>query len=228
MNLSEEQSITDSQSTDSLAGSQIGVLEEMQVQDNLNLNLTFTVGVGRQTRLGSQSQQQPMPFGFFIPHIEENDVRLNGDIVNFSTVRLSNLQIEALNSTVKCRQTPRSLPVMELVAAAELAAKEMERSDVADVAQFRAECARIISWAKKPDSNIRLLLQRILSSLSKNDDLRVMSSDKGTKLVILNVVQYGEMCLTHLQDKAYEEVSEFGTGRREKFWLMKSCTRRIR
>ncbi len=149
----------------------------------------------------SGEMAQNMRFGRLIPVLDRNDQRLQGDIVNLSNLNLSDALKEALNATVKCRQTPKYVPFMQLVAGAESAAKQLESSMGDQVVNFRIDCALAISRAKAKEPSLKPHQRKLLAQLARNKEIMVMSSDKGGKLVVLNVCQYGEMCLAHLSDR---------------------------
>ncbi len=56
-----------------------------------------------------------------------DDVRLSADVINLSDVRLSEDQLAILNASVKFREVPKDIPVLELVAGVESAARDLER-----------------------------------------------------------------------------------------------------
>ncbi len=78
---------------------------------------------------------------------------------------------------------------------------------------FRSACATAIQKATKPAHNMPKNYCNALADLSRNEGITVTTADKGGKLVVLDSVQYGELCLKHLEDIAYEKVTSFGTGR---------------
>ncbi len=49
--------------------------------------------------------------------------------------------------------------------------------------------------------------------MSGNQALTITNTDKGGKVIVLDFVQYGEICLKHLEDPVYQQVFEFGAGR---------------
>ncbi len=156
---------------------------------------------------------EPLPFGAFIPMVSPDDPWLNTDVVNLSSARFTRTQLEALEWMVKCRQSSKHIPFLQLIAAVETAAREIAEVNGEKVAWFRAECARVISRATPSAPNIPVRYTRLLNDLSRNPNIVVLSSDKGGKLVVLDQCQYAEMCLTHLEDRAYQKVSSFGSGK---------------
>ncbi len=157
--------------------------------------------------------QPPIPFGQNVPHIWADDPRLVPDIINLSKLTLSENQKSALQLGAKYRQTPHSLPFLKLIAGSESVAREIEQTDLATGVKFRSACVDLIKKAKVPRSNMRGHLRRALADLSNNEDVVVTMADKGGKIVILDAVQYSEMCLVHLQDSAYQRIYSLGTGR---------------
>ncbi len=78
---------------------------------------------------------------------------------------------------------------------------------------FRNECAEAIKKASKPDPNLTVPEKKILKRVSQNTKLVVTQADKGGKLVLLDLDQYSEMCLQHLEEDVYEKVNVFGKGK---------------
>ncbi|MCP3682022.1 MAG: hypothetical protein GY861_04960 [bacterium] len=52
-----------------------------------------------------------------------------------------------------------------------------------------------------------------MKDLSQNQAIVITTADKGGKVVVLDVDQYSEMCMVHLEDSVYEKVDGVGTGR---------------
>ncbi len=95
----------------------------------------------------------------------------------------------------------------------ESATCKLEETDLENGMGFRAACADALRKATLPKPNLIPKTRKILLNLSKNEQLVVTTADKGGRLVVLDSNQYSEMCMVHLQDKAYERVTQFGSGR---------------
>ncbi len=179
-------------------------------QEQPNLNGTSLLS----DIFGRSALSAPLPpAGSMIPVLSRNDIRLNSDVVNLSTTRLTANQSRALNLTLKFCQIPKSVPYLHLIAAVESAARGLDRSDEAAGSQYHAACAEAIQTATVPDPNITKRDRDALAQLQRNNSIIVTSSDKGGKVVILDQNQYTEMVLEHLSDPAYEEIKTFGVGR---------------
>ncbi len=161
----------------------------------------------------SSDLPDPLRFGMYIPELVENDIRLTAEVINLSSIPLSVEQLHALNLLVKFRQTPHKAPFLELVSASECAAHLLEESDSLSAEKFRTQCATVIRNATIPKPNLTKRVRWVLRELSKHEKLVVTTADKGGKVVILDDLQYTEMCLAHLSDLAYELVKSFGSGR---------------
>ncbi len=59
-----------------------------------------------------RASQAAEPFQSLIPYLEENDPRLNMDVVNLSSVQLTNDQIQVLGLGLKFRRTTGKIPVL--------------------------------------------------------------------------------------------------------------------
>ncbi len=171
------------------------------------------VAIGPLPPIGQVADPAQFPLGHFVPVLLQDDVRLTTEVLNFSTKALSIDQMRALNLSTKFRQTPRRIPYLQLVTASEHAARILEESDVVSAEEFRTSCANIIRQASIPKSNLSVSYRRILRDLGNDENLVVTTADKGGKVVVLDQIQYSEMCLLHLKDPAYELVSSFGSGR---------------
>ncbi len=147
-----------------------------------------------------------------IPILEPNDIRLAADVVNLSSIRLSEQQLNALNGMVKFHQSPQKVPFLELIAAVESAARTLEETDATVGAGFRTASATAIHRAHRPKANLPVPTQKLLADLSRNENLVVTLVDKGGKTIVLDAIQYGQMCMAYLKDPAYERVMEFGNG----------------
>ncbi len=152
-------------------------------------------------------------FGDFILVLERDDSRLLPTVINLSSVRLSGQQLSALEASLKFRGVPPTVPISQLVAGAESAARQLQEIDQPAATRFRAECATAISRATKPENNMDKDQCRILRDLSKKEDLIITNADKGGRIVVLEAKQYGEMCIQHLSDPAYQKVDVFGSGK---------------
>ncbi len=149
-----------------------------------------------------------------LPHLTPNDPRLDSDVVNLSHVLLTNEQIGVLSLGLHFRVTPKKVPVLQLVAGAETAAQEMQRTDPIGSNVFRILCSNTIHRAKAPKPNLTYRQRTALRDLRNNQAITVLTADKGGKVVVLDSVQYAALCEIHLQDNAYELVDSFrmGTG----------------
>ncbi len=152
-------------------------------------------------------------FGSLIPTLVPDDVHLLPDVVNLSTVHLTEAQLSVLNGTVKFHETPRSFPVLQFIASAENAAHTLDQLDSSDGARFRSECAHAIDSATKPEFNLSKNQATILNQLCNNRSIVITKAHKGGKVVVLNSIQYTEMCIMHLENLAYEKIISFGTGK---------------
>ncbi len=94
-----------------------------------------------------------------------------------------------------------------------MAAQRLEEGSADAAPRFRAACVDALQKASKPGRNLSTKTQDILAQLGRNEFITITNADKGGKLVVLDTFQYGELCLRHLQDVAYERVSTFGSGR---------------
>ncbi len=158
-------------------------------------------------------QFAPAPFGALIPVLEPNDSRLSADVINLSSIRLSDQQIAAIQTSVKFRKTPSSVPYSELIASVECTARHLDQTDLYRAASFRADCALQIARATNPRPNLKPGIRNALTLLANNEQLVVTVADKGGKPVVLHILQYGEMCMKHLEDPVYQRINEFGAGR---------------
>ncbi len=155
----------------------------------------------------------PVPFGTFVPFLEQNDLRLTTDVINLSTFNFSAVELTLLNNCLKFRPTPSVLPSVELIASSESVARFWDLSDPEKSANFHNECAEAIKKASKPDPNLTVPEKKILKHVSQNSKLVVTQADKGGKLVLLDLNQYSEMCLQHLEEDVYEKINVFGKGK---------------
>ncbi len=156
---------------------------------------------------------QQAPLDQLIPIINPEDPRLQSDVVNLSRVLLTNDQISVLSLGLKFRVTPPKVPYLQLITGAELAAQKLACRDPIQANTLRISCSNYIKRAKIPRSNLSKEQRRALKDLNNNQAITVMSADKGGKTVILDSDVYAALCMLHLQDPAYELVSEFGKGR---------------
>ncbi len=154
-----------------------------------------------------------MAFGDLIPVLKRDDVRLAADVVNLSSVSLTANQLTALNLGVKFHQSPSNMPMLQLVAGCENAARSLDPVDGAAASSFRIACAKELEKASLPKPNMTVRHQKALKDLCKNESIVITTADKGGKVVVLDLNQYSEMVLMHLQDPAYEIIPEFGSGR---------------
>ncbi len=153
----------------------------------------------------------PAEFGKNIPILDIADARLISDVVNLCTKTVSSLQLKALSASLKFRQVPSKVPCLQLVSSVESSARQLQEVDFPSAIRFRSECANLLADATRPRPNMQADLRRTLQDISKMGSIIVTNADKGGKLVILDTLIYGEMCLLHLQDKVYEQVTSFGT-----------------
>ncbi len=160
----------------------------------------------------SFQQSPPIPIIDLVPELVQDDIRLNSNVINFSKTRLSEEQKTVLNMFMKYRQTPRQIPYVQLIASAEAAAKSLDNQEDGNSTRFRIACFKELDSASKCRPNIKPRQCNILKSLANNSEIIITNADKGGCVVVLDSVQYGEICLRHLLDPAYEEVKEFGTG----------------
>ncbi len=159
------------------------------------------------------AEQIVEPVQNLIPYIEENDIRLQADIVNLSSARLTNDQLEVLGLGLKFRRTMPKVPVLQLTAGTEMVAREMEQTDPIEANTFRIACSNTIQWAQPPSGNLDKKQRQALRKLRENQALAVLTADKGGKMVVLDLNQYTSVCLAHLECDAYELVTSFRIGR---------------
>ncbi len=152
-------------------------------------------------------------FGAYVLVLKQNDIRLEGDIINLSSMVLSMEQLEVLKLGLKFRQTPQQVPFTQIIPGIETAARQIADSNPADAAAFRSSCIKELTRAKRPKSNLTKRQNRILRELRENKLLTITSADKGGKIVIVDACQYAEMCLVHLSNEAYVSVESFGASR---------------
>ncbi len=179
-------------------------------------SLSFFSALSSPGHLAGRSDhgQSPVPrFGDLIPFIELNDVHLDAEVYNFSKLRLSAKQISALNGSLKFRQSPQVLPYLQLIAGVEDAARMMEAKEMEGAVLFRASCAEAIQTASKPPPNVESTEFKVLLNLAKNEEITITQADKGGRICVLDSNQYTEMCISHLQDDAYERIHVFGHAR---------------
>ncbi len=127
---------------------------------------------------------------------------------------LTSEQVSALNLGLKFRQSPSSLPILQLVAGCESAARSLERSNLQAGTSFRLACAQELT-AKSDFAKVQhdCRHRKALKDLGHNESVVITTTDKGGKVVVLDSIQYSEMVLTHLEDPAYERIQEFPFGR---------------
>ncbi len=157
----------------------------------------------------------PMQLPSDIPFIVEDDDHLLGDIVNLSTTSLSHEQLSALSHITKFREHCKKVPYMQLIVGVESACRQLEDFGFGSAVQFRSLCADLIRKVPKPPPNVSVQLGRVLRKIGQNEQLIITASDKGGKLIVLDSVQYGAMCLKHLEDSAYQRVYTVGTGKNQ-------------
>ncbi len=91
-----------------------------------------------------RASQAAEPFQSLIPYLEENDPRLNMDVVNLSSVQLTNDQIQVLGLGLKFRRTTGKIPVLQLIAGAETTARDLERRNLTEANAFCIACSNAI------------------------------------------------------------------------------------
>ncbi len=161
----------------------------------------------------SSSQPPAIPFGDLIPVLKEHDGRLAANVINLSSVKLSETVLTALDRSLKFRESPSVIPTVQLIASSEAVARNLSLSDPVQASSYRVACAQAIKNASKPKPKLSDPDHKILKQLSQNKDIVITQADKGGKLVVLDQNQYSEMCLMHLEDAAYEIVDSFGSGK---------------
>ncbi len=162
---------------------------------------------------GCENLASQLRFGALAPILKEKDSRLEHAVINLSTFRFSEAELEVLSGCLKFRPTPVLLPSVELIAASESIARNWDFEEPAKGSHFRNACAQAIKSASLPEHNLDRDARKILKRVSQNENLVVTQADKGGKIVLLDLNQYSEMCLLHLQDDAYERVVSFGKGK---------------
>ncbi len=161
----------------------------------------------------ASSQPPVIPFGDLIPVLKERDGRLSANVINLSSVKLSETVLTALDRSLKFRESPSVIPTVQLIASSEVVARNLSLSDPAKASSYRVACAQAIKNASKLKPKLSDPDQKILKQLSQNKDIVITQADKGGKLVVLDQNQYCEMCLMHLEDTACEIVDSFGSGK---------------
>ncbi len=155
----------------------------------------------------------PLNFGSYIPVIQPQDPRLEGEIVNLSSLVLTTEQIEVLKLGLQFRKAPPKVPFSNIIPGVETAAREMARTNPADASAFRVACIKELDRASTPKGNMSKRQSKVLRELRNNQLITITSADKGGKTVIVDSTQYGEMCLVHLSDVAYVSVEKFGASK---------------
>ncbi len=178
---------------------------------NLDLNnCTEPTGLNQHFEMDYQQGEPIANLNALIPTIVPDDVRLQSDVINLSHVILSNDQITVLSYGLHFRRMPRKIPYIQLLAGAELAAQDLARSDPIVANTFQISCSNLIQHAELPYPNLMSPQKRAWKDLQSNEAIMILSADKGGKVVILDTLHYGAMCLAHLENPAYELVSSFG------------------
>ncbi len=157
----------------------------------------------------------PLPVVNFVdpvPTIDPEDQRLQMEVINLSTTLLTNDQREVLQLGLRFRRMPRRIPLMQLVAGAELTARDLEKRNQIAANTFRISCSNTIQRAEIPRPNLIKRHRQALMQLRNNQAIVILTADKGGKIVILNAIAYTTLCIEHLSDQAYEQVSAFGVG----------------
>ncbi len=200
-------------SPDSPDNGPIPIAEELRPAASSSgpFSLAGTQGPG--PSLPTIPEEEVLPIPTAIPVLRAHDTRLLGDVVNLSGYSVTREQELALSSCSKFRLAPRAVPYMQLISGVECAAIRMQETDPGSAAEFRASCADIIRRAPKPPANMSDRCRKVLIELSKNTQLHITPADKGGKMAILSSIQYGSMCLSHLDDPAYTRVPFIGEGR---------------
>ncbi len=147
-----------------------------------------------------------------VPILVQDDIRLQSDIVNLSSTLLMNDQCSVLELGLGFRRVPSKMPILQLVAGTELAARELAKQDQIPANTFRISCTNTIRCAEMPHCNLNSRQRTALTGLRNNQALNILTADKGGKVTILDVIAYIMLVIEHLNDPAYERISTFGSG----------------
>ncbi len=110
------------------------------------------------------------------------------------------------------RRSPSKILVLQLIAGAEMVARELEKRNRIAANTFQIYCSNTIQRAQAPHSNLPYQQRQALMQLCNNQALVILTADKGGKVVVLDAIAYTTLCIEHLSDPAYERVTSFGTG----------------
>ncbi len=148
-----------------------------------------------------------------IPWKTEDDPRVRTDVVNLSGALLSNDQIALLSLGLNFRASPAKVPYFQLVAGAEMVARDIAGRNYIHANAFHIACSNTIQRAAPPAPNLNSHQRRAIRELRNNHAISILLADKGGKTVVLDTNQYSTLCIDHLETDEYELVSTFGRGR---------------
>jgi len=129
------------------------------------------------------------------------------NVVNLSNINLSNKHLEILSKGLKFVPTPSSLNIIEVIANTEnslySASTIIKRAAIAEISEFATK------WKKPLTSNITKDERILLKEIKSNNNIIVVSADKGGKTVVMNKDMYISKIEDKLKDnKLYEETND--------------------
>ena len=138
-------------------------------------------------------------------------------VENISGKPLTKHELAVLEKGLSFAPSPKSLPVKEIICAVETALVK-DRNDPREANRTRAKVANLLEKAKrKPmQDNMSLEERRALSSLAKRQDICILPSDKGNKVVVMSRDDYHEKTQALLEDDAYRKLQSNPTTKKEK------------
>ena len=127
-------------------------------------------------------------------------------VVNLSSRKLNDHEINVLNKGLNYGVSPRALPVEDFIVATEVACDKL---DSASKQELRAKVTSILKNAKPPANNINAKDRRAISDLKKDDDIIILPADKGKITVVLDSESYESKVNDLLSDeKTYSKLKK--------------------
>ncbi len=121
-------------------------------------------------------------------------------VKNLISRHLSASEQEALALGLKFATTPRKIPHDKITDATESTCKQLSNSE-AD--QLRKEVSIALYRAKPPDQNLNKQHRQAIVELRKDDNIVILSADKGNATVVMDKSDYKGKMLDMLSDPAY-------------------------
>ena len=112
-------------------------------------------------------------------------------VINKSSTKLLPDEEEVLKLGLNFAPTPRTVPVVDLLAGVEVATRNT-KLHAEEAEELRARICCIVKNTDIKQDNMIPSLRRALGSLKKNDSIVILKADKGNATVVLDKGSYGE------------------------------------